>query len=249
MFHDATVVGSWPSLTQRLGQTDTVGRWAAAAPELAGLATVEDLLAAWSDPGRTDTVLYALVRLSAVDGGHDDDALLLTLHLLSGVVWKLVGQLRDLSPDIEAIVLGELTCQLRSYPWRRRTRAVITNLTAETRRGVLADLCPTDRYHPDRVEAVTVSGDVPLVAVRQHPGDEEDLDVVDLLLWAVRHGIDADDVALLVAIESARDHGHKRADDAVAVSHGINTRTLYRRRERTLRALRELAPVYLQAVA
>ena len=249
MFDDATVVGSWPALTDHLDQTDTVGRWAEGAPELAGLATVADLLAAWSDPGRTDTVLYVLVRLAAVDGGYDDDALLLALHLLSGVVWKLVGQLRDLSPDIEAIVLAELTCQLRSYPWRRRTRAVIANLTAETRRAVLADLQPTDRYHPDRVEALTVDGDVPLVAARQHPSDHGDLDVVDLLLWAVRRGIDADDVALLVATECARDRRQARADDAVADAHGIPTRTLYRRRERTLRALRELAPDYLRAVA
>ena len=249
MFRNATVVGSWPALTRRLDQTDTVGRWAEGAPELAGLATAEDLLTAWSDPGRTDSVLYALVRLAAVDGGHDDDALLLTLHLLSGVVWKLVGQLRDLSPDIEAIVLGELTCQLRSYPWRRRTRAVIANLRADTRRAVLADLRPTDRYHPDRVEAVTVDGDVPLVAARQHPSRDEDLDVVDLLLWAVSRGVDADDVARLVATECARDRRHKRADDAVADARGITTRTLYRRRERTLRALRELAPGYLSAVA
>lgn len=249
MFHDATVVGSWPALTDRLDQTKSVRRWADGAPELAGLATVEDLLTAWSDPGRTDTVLYALVRLAAVDGGHDDDALLLMLHLLSGVVWKLVGQLRDLSPDIEAIVLGELTCQLRSYPWRRRTRAVIANLMAETRRAVLADLMPTDRYHPDRVEALTACGDVPLVAARQHPSDHEDLDVVDLLLWAVHCGIDADDVALLVATECARDRRQTRSDDAVADAHGIPTRTLYRRRERTLRALRELAPDYLRAVA
>ncbi len=249
MFHDATVVGSWPALTDRLDQTKTVRRWADRAPELAGLATVEDLLTARSDPDRTDTVLYALVRLAAVDGGHDDDALLLMLHLLSGVVWKLVGQLRDRSPDIEAIVLGELTCQLLGYPWRRRTRAVIANLMADTRRAVLADLRPSDRYHPDRVEALTACGDVPLAAARQHPSEQQDLDVVDLLLWAVRHGIDADDVALLVATECARDRRPKRADDGVADFHGIATRTLYRRRDRTLRALRALAPDYLRAVA
>src|SRR4051794_4538314 len=133
MFYDPTIVGTWPALAARLNDDAILARWAAAEPALSGLTTLADLLADWSLDGaddRRDVVLAALVRLAAVDGGRDDDALLLTLHLLSGLTWTMVAQLRDLSPDIVAVVVGELARQIRCYPWRRRPRAVAANLRA-----------------------------------------------------------------------------------------------------------------------
>jgi hypothetical protein len=251
MFYDPTIVGSWPALAARLDADAVLARWAEAEPDLAGLTTVAELLAVWSEDGgsdRTDIVLAALVRLAAVDGGRDDDALLLTLHLLSGLVWRMAAQLRDLSPDIVAVVVGELACQIRRYPWRRRPRAVAANLRAETRRAVLAELRPRSRRHPDRREFLTSDGDVTRL-VQPTVCDEEDLDVVDLLQWAVRAGLDAADVGLLVATECRRDARERGADERVASAHGITTRTLYRRRSRTLTALRNVAPQYLAAVA
>src|SRR4051794_7903465 len=110
MFHDPTIVGSWPVLAARLDDDAVLARWAETEPDIAGLTTVADLLAVWSEDGGrdgADVVLAALVRLAAVDGGRDDDALLLTLHLLSGLVWTMAAQLRDLSPDIVTVVVGE----------------------------------------------------------------------------------------------------------------------------------------------
>src|SRR3954471_1486315 len=183
MFYDPTIVGSWPVLAARLDDDAVLARWAEAEPDLAGLTTVAELLSVWSEDGgseRTNVVLAALVRLAAVDGGHDDDALLLTLHLLSGLVWTTAAQLRDLSPDIVAVVVGELACQIRRYPWRRRPRAVAANLGAETRRAVLAELLPRSRRHPDRGEFLTVDGDVTRL-VQATACQREDLDVADLL--------------------------------------------------------------------
>jgi hypothetical protein len=77
----------------------------------------------------------------------------------------------------------------------------------------------------------------------------EDVDVVDLLRWAVGSGVDAADVSLLVATECRRDLGERGADPHVAAAHGITTRTLYRRRHRTLTTLRTIAPQYLATVA
>lgn len=250
MFNDPSLVGSWPKLTVRLDTNDVVRHWATTEPELSGLDDVAGLLRAWGNPARTGEVLTALTRLAAVDGGADDDAVLLLLHLLSGVVWRLVGQLADLSPDITVIVLGELTCQIRTYRWRTRHGSVVTNLEKDTRRGVLADLHPSSRYHPERVERLTWDGDVE-AARAEAPSDtgEEDLDVVDLLLWAARSGVSEADIVLLVETECARGHYGSRADDAVAGRHGITRRTLYRRRERTLTALRGAAKSYLAAVA
>jgi hypothetical protein len=252
MFYDPTIVGSWPVLAARLDAEGVLSCWAEAEPALAGLTTVAELLAVWSEDGgsdRTDVVLAALVRLAAVDGGRDDDALLLTLHVLSGLVWATVAQLRDLSPDIVAVVVGELACQIRRYPWRRRPRAVAANLRAETRRAVLAELRPRSRRHPDRGEFLTVDGDVTRLVQATACDKAQDLDVADLLRWAVRSGVDPADVALLVATERRRDLRERSADEHVAAAHGITTRTLYRRRRRTLTALRDMAPLYLAAVA
>lgn len=253
MFYDPTIVGSWSALAARLDDDAVLARWAKAEPNLAGLTSVPELLAVWSEDGRSDrtnAVLAALVRLAAVDGGHDDDALLLTLHLLSGLVWATVAQLGDLSPDIVAVVVGELACQIRRYPWRRRPRAVAANLGAETRRAVLGELRPRVRRHPDRGEFLTVDGDVTRLAQATICDDgEDDLDVVDLLRWAVRSGVDAADVALLVATECGRDLREHDATHRVAAAHGITKRTLYRRRNRTLTTLRNMAPQYLASVA
>ena len=252
MFYDPAIVGSWPALAARLDDDAVLARWATAAPALAGLTTVDELLTVWTEDGgsdRTDVVLAALVRLAAVDGGRDDDALLLTLHLLSGFVWTMAEQLRDLSPDIVAVVVGELACQIRRYPWRRRRHAVAANLRAETRRAVLAELRPRSRRHPHRGEFLTLDGDVTQLAAANAIDQEEDLDVVDLLQWAVRSGVDAADVGLLIATECGRDLREPAADQRVAAAHGITIRTLYRRRHRTLTALRNVAPRYLRAVA
>src|SRR3954466_831163 len=194
MFYDPTIVGSWPALAARLDARAPVAGWAEAEPDLAGLNTVADLLAVWAEDGgddRTNVVLAALVRLAAVDGGRDDDALLLTLHLLSGLVWSTVGQLKDLSPDIVAVVVGELACQIRRYPWRRRPRAVAANLGADMRRGVLAELRPRSRRHPNRGEVLTADGNVTRLLARQALDETEDVDLLDLLEWAVSSGVDA----------------------------------------------------------
>ncbi len=252
MFHDPTIVGSWPALAERLDDDFVLARWAATEPDLAGLATVADLLDVWTEDGghdRTNAVLAALVRLAAVDGGRDDDALLLTLHLLSGLVWTMAEHLEDLSPDIVAVVVGELACQIRRYPWQRRPRAVAANLRAETRRAVLAELRPSSRKHRGRGEVLTRDGDVTRLTSAAISEETDDVDVADLLQWAVRSGVDADDVALLIATEYGRDLRQRGADRQVAAAHGITVRTLYRRRNRTLTALRRVASQYLAAVA
>lgn len=244
MFLDPKLAGRWPDLLDRLDETDAVSRWSNTQPSMADLTDTNSLLAAWSDTSRTNAVLLGLVHLAAADGHCDDDALLLLLHLLSRLVYRLVGQLSDLSPDITAMVITELTRQIRGYRWRTRRGSVVANLRLETRRAVLADLRPSDRYHPERVERVTWDGVLP---ERSEAGGESGVDVVDLLLWAADRGVPAADLALLIATERARDEGIPASDEAVAAGHGITRRTLYRRRSRTLSALRELAPEYLRA--
>ncbi|WP_375504477.1 hypothetical protein [uncultured Jatrophihabitans sp.] len=254
MFDDSTLAGDWHTLANRL-DNGGLRRWSRNVPELADLDDVGELLAAWADPERTHQVAAGLIWLAAADGAGDDDAVLLLLHLLSGVVGRLSYQLRDLSPDITRIVMGELTCRIRAYPWRARTRGLVTNLELETRRGVLAELRPSDRYHPDRVERLTDNGYLgearrlaladPASVEFGDPAGGQDLDLVDLFVWAVAAGMREDDLRLLVASE--RDRGGFQA--AAARSLGVTERHVRRRRDRALATLRELAPTYLAAVA
>jgi hypothetical protein len=247
MFEDASLVGSWPRLVAHLDADGVVRAWAAREPELAGLSDVARLLRAWHDTTSLHPVSTALVRLAAADGGRDDDALVLLLHLLSGVAWRLVGQLGDLSPDILAIVVAELACQIRSYRWRRRCGGIVANLYRDTRRAVLAELRPSDRYQPDRVERLTRYGQLPSPPTIEAEPDEPQLR--DVLSFALTHGVHARDLQLLLDSETARGRRGTRADATIAAHHGISARTLLRRRQRTLTALRQLAPSYLAALA
>lgn len=257
MFHDPSIAGNWQGLVARLNSRNTVSRWAALEPALSGLRRVdqiESVLDTGSDKERADAILGALIRLAAAEGGGDDDALLLALHCMSPAVFGLANDLRDLSPDVVTIVVGELTLQIRGFLRRGRTRAYAENLRLETRRAVLAELRPRVRNHPEFGEDVTGDGDAQrLVTGGQHGGTDDDLDVVDLLLWAVRSGADPDGVRLLVDTERARSDaagkGLASADGRVASAYGISERTLYRRRDRTLTAVRVAAKEYLAAVA
>src|SRR3954465_11452460 len=156
MFDNDSIAGSWQALVQRLEATDALGRWAVDDDRLAGLHDITNdllpLLAAGADAARADDILAALVRRAAVDGGADDDALLLTLHLLSDWVCPMALQLRDLAPGMVGVIVSELTCQIRSYRWQQRGRGVAAGLRWDTRRAVLAQFRPSTSRHRFRAE-------------------------------------------------------------------------------------------------
>lgn len=256
MFSDDTIAGSWTALAERVERGGALARWGVTESALAGLTRLEDVLALvrrGADRAGADEVIGALVRLAAVDGGADDDALLVVVHLLSPMVMALCRQLGNLAPDIVPVIVNQLVGLIRSYPWRRRTRAFGANLRADTRRAVLDDLLPRDRRHPGCCEEVLDPHSPAWEALcggTSGPGEEADLDVVDLLLWAIGHGVDADDVALLLATERGRARCPGRSQDGrIAAEQGVGLRTLYQRRQRTLAALRDAAHDYLAAIA
>jgi hypothetical protein len=266
---------TWPALTQRVEPGDGLARWAAAEPALAGIGTLDELAEIvhdGGDPGRGDELLGALVRLAAVDGGNDEDAAILVAHLLGNGARKLALQLRDLSADIDDLVAGELWLQIRTFPWRRRRRAHAKSLLLDTRLAVFTALRPyRNRAGMDRIMLVDPTAcasenvdsgslDRPVI----DPHDTDALSLPDLLEWAQRTGvIDRCDAALLVDLMRAADatgltdwdissgRGLNRAGEvsAVAARHGVHQKTIWRRRARVLRALREASGRYLAAVA
>jgi hypothetical protein len=258
MFHDDGIAGSWQALVERIEAADALGRWAMDDDRLADLHGVHrdllPLLAVGADPARADGVLGALLRRAAFDGGADDDALLLMLHLLSDWVCPTAARLRDLAPGMVGVIVSELTCQIRSYRWRQRSRAVAAGLRWDTRRAVLGQFRPSAPRHRYRAERVldpqgpeweaTLRGSAVTAA------DDGDVDLVDLLSWAVRLGVDERDIALLVRTEQARADATLRApDDVVAAEFGLPRRTFFRHRARALAAVRAASRDYLAAVA
>ncbi len=147
MFSDDTIAGSWPVLAARLDRRATISRWAAAEPAL-GAATVVTALPALLRPGAdragVDRMLAGLVRLAAADGGDDEDAVLVLLHLLSDGALALAARLVDVAPDMLRLVVGELTAQIRAFPWRRRTRA--SRAAKISGRTSAQSVVPANRY-------------------------------------------------------------------------------------------------------
>lgn len=258
MFQDDSIAGSWQALVERIESTDALGRWAVDDDRLAGLHDVANdllpLLVVGADAGRADGILGALVRQAAVDGGADDDALLLTLHLLSDWVCPMAVQLRDLAPGMVGVIVSELTCQIRSYRWRQRRRAVAAGLRWDTRRAVLAQFRPSTSRHRYRAERLldptSPQWQATPLGRSVTAAQDEDVDLADLLWWAARCGVDEKDIALLVRTEQARaDAALNAPDDLVAAEFGLPRRTFFRHRARALAAVRAASRDYLTAVA
>jgi hypothetical protein len=258
MFHDDAIAGSWSSLAARLDCGHTITRWGDLEPALASVQTaaqLPELLARGTARSVCDEILGALVRLAAADGHDDPDATLVVLHLLSDGALAIARNLDDLSGDILPLVVGELTLQIRSFPWRRRTRAIAANLLLDTKAALWRELRPQRTPTYRRGRDVLVSPlDRQLVArllddVVAGPGDCGELDLFDVCMWAERTGVaPAADLALLLDVTDARQHGGD-AQRRVAARWQIDERTLRRRRNRALGALAAASDAYLAACA
>jgi hypothetical protein len=266
---------SWPALSDRVEPTNTLARWAATEPALAGIGTLDELaeiVHRGGNAARADELLGSLVRLAARDRGDDEEAALLVAHLLANGTRKLALQLRDLSSDIDDLVAGELWLRIRTFPWQRRTRAYAKSLLLDTRMAVLAELRPyrTRAGHGpvvlvDPIRTAAADGPAEVDLLDRHFLHEHDLDesgLVDVLRWAQRCGVvDSADVALLIdllgtaeRLARAGGESHRGVNVAaeiadVADRRGVHAKTIWRRRARVLTALRQASDDYLAAVA
>lgn len=258
---DSNLLGDWSLLVERLDRANYPNRWSEQAG-LDGLTSIAELKD-WTAPGqpqRADEVLGALVRLAASAGEGDPDAVVVLMHLLRPGAYRIAEKLRHLAPDAFAFVLGELAIQIRRFPIGRRTHAHAANLLMDTQMVVWRELRPyrTDLAHrraellvdpiDDARGAGSDLGEPGLLDNPQCGAQDDDLDLVDLLLWARRTGaVDAEDLAVLVELEYARETPGVRPQQHVAAVHGWTVRTVQRRRDRALGALRACSADYLAA--
>jgi hypothetical protein len=249
----ATLLGEDPTrFTARLDATDTLARWSALEPALARMDSVQgvrEALQPGSDPALWDSLMGALLRLAAHDGGDDADAVLLVLHLVD------LGSRRLRQRFPADLVLGQLTICIRAFPWRTRTRAYAANLLHDTEKALCRELRPNWARHRrdedqlvDPTQRASDSGLHPLDRVALQTPDQDDLDMVDLLLWARRtEVVDPRDLAMLLDYFTARTDGIIAGHDHVARLHGVTARTSRRRCAAALQALRTAGPAYLAA--
>ena len=264
MFADDTIAGSWEQLAARVDRDGAIKKWAVAEPALIVVATATDLVALTgpdTDSGVADEILGALVRTGSVRGGDDPDAVLLVLHLLSAGAATIAAELADLHPTVLQLLVGTLTVAVRSYGQTGprgggvRERAFAANLLRDARRAVLREFRPHCTRDRPRDTDILIS---PLDVVRTTavldgtiPGPDEDLDeldLVDVLMWARRNGVIAErDLNVLVAAERARErHVAAVGQCTAAAALGIHASTLRRRRQRALAALRASRHDYLE---
>lgn len=255
MFNASLLGESRADFTARLDDKGVFPGWVEVAPKLSGyrIHTVSDLFGAL-EPGthsnRWDPLLSGLLQVAAPDGGDQSDAVLALLHAMAPGAVRLVRRGFD-----EALVLGQLTVTVRSFPWRTRTQSVAANLLLDTEHALCRETHPARMRTRRRAQPLTEipidmhaglvdgsAGSYPAGA--SHPA-ERSVDLVDLLRWARRVGVvDARDLSMLVEYYYAREFagaGHAH----VARVFEVDERTSKRRCRRALQDLRAAAPIYL----
>ena len=243
---------------------DQWGRWCREDDRLAevgqGLAGLRAWLRAASPQG-ADSVLHALARRGAVDGGDEvTAAAVLAWALMPGACSLARTLTRRLRPrerarvvhgGVDHLVAAELWLQIRAFAWRRLGK-VAANILLNTRAGVLRELgVGRAAYRADptwwRVELVE-----PWVTWEPGAAGQEEVPaatrLTQVLDGACRRGvIGAPDRALLLSVVAAgrttppgAGRGRPAAPgavDRVAADLGVHAGTVRRRLTATVAAL------------
>lgn len=249
MWLSSLLGASWSELVDRLERRDALAGWQRTEPVLLAASRLDDLpalTALGAEPRRSDAVIGALVRLAAVDNGDDADAALVLLHLLRPGLTVLRSRLVSAGvADAEALVVGQAMIQVRSFPWRRRTRAHAANIVRDTGKFLAREFAPAWDGREVPVDPLHYEFDVPDGVAGSAEPDEQVL--ARLLAWAEHSGVvDADALQVLLDYAVHRCRGGS-AHARVAAVHGVSVRTCKRRCATTLAALRSAAPDFVAA--
>jgi hypothetical protein len=260
---------TWPALEERVERSGRWSSWAATETVLAAVKGLDEVVAIVEDRGdpvRADALLAALVRLGAVDGGNDHDAAQAVALLLTNGAGRLARQLSSLSDDIEEMVAGQVWLQIREFPSRRLRRAISQNILMDARRALLRDLgVDTSKRHRrfevilvDTTAVGAVTNGSSDAVINQNPAAalDDEPTLLAVLQWATGKGVVTDhDATILLELASIEVAGTVRGLNsgaeirAVAARHGVNEKTVRRRRDRALRSLVSAHEAYLRECA
>lgn len=259
MFSDASVVGDWSALCERVERNGCLATWACREPVLARFQAVGELVQATAhgrDQQRGDAVLGALVRLASLRGGGEDDALLLVLHLLSPGITAAARRIAHLNAEPLSTLVGELVVRIRAFGapgprgGGRRERAFAANVLRDAEHAVRREL-QVGRFGRE----VLIDPTDPATNCVLHCGQHEfaadgATELSELLTWASRTGVATGrDLTALLDGEASRTRGAAAPRQSqVAAGLRMSPATLRRRRDRALAALQTAAPVYLRHV-
>ncbi len=160
----------------------------------------------------------------------------------------MFGKFAHRGPEVMALVVGEVVCAVRSYPWRRRNRAYAAGVLLDAKHALWhGELTPIDPHRPGGADLVDPA--VLAQARAGHAVETAEVRLVDLLLWAVESGaISSRAAQLLLDTEHAASYG-TGGRIAAAKAAGIPERTFCRHRKNTIAAMTTIAADYLAAMA
>ena len=206
---------------------------------------------------RANQVLGTVVRIGARAGGDDPDAVLVALHLLSNALYASAARLSAVIPETLEQLVAEAAGHIRAWAVEDRYASYATQIVRNAEHALLAESYP-QYVRRERVPVTPVDpcrlGALPagrlLVAAdpaAADPGEDSEVDPIDLLLWAVRAAvISHDDVELLLDVDAR----YRRRGDSLrrfAAQRRVSVRSLNRRRRRAESALRAALSQYLAA--
>lgn len=233
----------WSALCADESTTATVTSWAMGHGSLAGcarLADVERAVAA-GGPDDRDRILLALLREA-----HDGDELAgrTVLQLMLGKAVRIAARHcgRDSRESLEHAAVGALWTTIATYPIVRRPARVAANIAMDTLRAVCGELAH------DRTEAPT-EPDALARATRAEPAaSPADLELVELLAWAVDAAlVTAADATLIVDIYAPA--AGESGGAAAAERHGLSWPAARQRASRAVRKITQAVREDLPATA
>ncbi len=231
--NDDSLIGQlnaeWLRLCSDPASRSAAGRW-----RLAGVRSLDDLEAAVRRDA--DGVLLPMLR-----AGQSGDGLALrsVFQLMLGKAVRIAGTHagRDSRASLEQAAVTALWTVIARYPVERRPVKVAANIAMDTLRLTVNELAHQRHETPSSPEQLHPADDDGTPPDRARAGGPPDLELLDLLAWAVGNGtVSREDAALLIDIYAPAP-GHA-GGSAAADRHGIRWAAA---RQRASRATRRIA--------
>lgn len=230
--HDTSLVGQlngeWASLRTDPVTIRTVADWATAEDALADCTSLHAIEQAVSSESRerTDDILLALLRL-----GQAGQALAsrTVFQLMLGKAIRIAATHagRDTRHNLEHAAITALWTVIATYPIDRRPTKVAANIAMDTLRYTVGELSHQRNETPVNPE-VLYSNDT------DHDEQPADLELVNLLTWAVDNGtITSRDATLVLDIYVPAPG--RVGGQAAAADHGLSWTAARQRASRAIR--------------